>query len=175
MFGSDQPTNGPRGLQMRGFDSDHIYAAFPSRGALLTPFSHAPVDTDAVYISISGISWLTPLIGNMQAPCVPRVRRFSRCSMSRSHRSTRAAFDACRVRRGIAACKGAGVLRCEPLMGVKATCSSGAPRARLMIRLPFESYASVLHCLLECAPDGEIGHLTSWREHLERCGIANGG
>jgi hypothetical protein len=44
-----------------------------------------------------------------------------------------------------------------------------------MIRLPLESYASVVHCLLECAPDGEIGHLTSWREHLQRCGLANGG
>jgi hypothetical protein len=83
--------------------------------------------------------------------------------------------DACRVRRGIAACKGAGVLRCEPLMRVNATCANGTPRARLMIRLPLESYASVVHCLLECAPDGEIGHLTSWREHLQRCGLANGG
>ncbi|RSZ40890.1 MULTISPECIES: hypothetical protein [unclassified Variovorax] len=83
--------------------------------------------------------------------------------------------DACRVRRGIAACKGAGVLRCEPLMRVNATCESGAPRARLLIRLPLASYACVMHCLLECAPDGEIGHLTSWREHLQRYGIANGG
>ncbi len=83
--------------------------------------------------------------------------------------------DACRVRRGIAECEGVGVLRCEPLMRVNAASASGAPRARLMIRLPLESYASVVHCLLECAPDGEIGHLTSWRDHLQRCGLANGG
>ena len=83
--------------------------------------------------------------------------------------------DACRVRRGIAACPGAGVLRCEPLIRVNAACASAAPRARLMIRLPLESYAAVVHCLLECAPDGEIGHLASWGEHLRRYGIAHGG
>lgn len=83
--------------------------------------------------------------------------------------------DACRVRRGIASCKGAGVLRCEPLPHAHATCASAAPRARLTIRLPADSYADVLHCLLECAPDGEIGHLASWREHLRQCGVAHGG
>lgn len=83
-------------------------------------------------------------------------------------------IDACRVRRGLARCEGAGVLRCEPLVHANAASPTDAPRARLMIRLPLESYASVLHCLIECAPDGEIGHLVSWQAHLQRCAAAPG-
>lgn len=82
---------------------------------------------------------------------------------------------ACSVRRGIATCAGAGVLRCEPIIHPKASCDSAASRVRLMIRLPMHSYAAVLHCLLECAPDGEIGHLLTWRGHLRRHGVAYGG
>lgn len=81
----------------------------------------------------------------------------------------------CCVRRGIAACAGAGVLRCEPIFHPKASCDSATSRARLLIRLPMQSYASVLHCLLECAPDGEIGHLMNWHEYLNRQGVAYGG
>ncbi|RZL45459.1 MAG: hypothetical protein EOP74_01375 [Variovorax sp.] len=84
-------------------------------------------------------------------------------------------INACCVRRGIATCGGAGVLRCEPIIRPNASCDSAASRVRLMIRLPTQSYAAVLHCLLECAPDGEIGHLMSWREHLRRQGVAFGG
>jgi hypothetical protein len=29
--------------------------------------------------------------------------------------------------------------------------------------------------VLACVPDGEIGPLTSWRAHLQRCGVAHGG
>lgn len=82
---------------------------------------------------------------------------------------------ACRVRRGIATCGGAGVLRCEPILHPKASCDSGASRVRLLIRLPVQGYADLLHCLLECAPDGEIGQLMGWREHLRRCGVRYGG
>lgn len=83
--------------------------------------------------------------------------------------------DACRVRRAISQCPGVGVLRCEPLLHAGAACSSAAPRVRLMIRLPLESYADLLHRLLESVPGGEIGHLASWRAHLKACGVAHGG
>lgn len=88
---------------------------------------------------------------------------------------TVASVDACRVRRALAACQGVGVLRCEPLLHNGAAWASAAPRVRLMVRLPFSRYAEVLHCLLDCVPDGEIGPLTSWRAHLQRCGVAHGG
>lgn len=77
-------------------------------------------------------------------------------------------LDACHVRRGIATCPGAGVLRCEPLMHGNAACPSSVPRVRLSIRLPRESYGSVIHCLMENSEHGEIGRLSSWREHLAR-------
>jgi hypothetical protein len=88
---------------------------------------------------------------------------------------TVASVDACRVRRALAACQGVGVLRCEPLLHSAAAWATAAPRVRLMVRLPLLRYAEVLHCLLECVPDGEIGALTSWRAHLQRCGVAHGG
>ena len=83
--------------------------------------------------------------------------------------------DACCVRRAIASCPGVGVLRCEPLRHAGAAGSSAAPRVRLMIRLPLERYADLLHRLLESVPGGEIGHLVSWRDHLKACGVAHGG
>jgi hypothetical protein len=55
---------------------------------------------------------------------------------------------------------------CERLKQASASCSSAAPRVRLFIRLPAGNYAQVLRCLMECAPDGEIGHLVAWRDHL---------
>lgn len=88
---------------------------------------------------------------------------------------TVASVDACRVRRALASCQGVGVLRCEPLLHTGAAWATAAPRVRLMVRLPFARYAEVLHCLLDCVPDGEIGALTSWRAHLRRCGVAHGG
>jgi hypothetical protein len=88
---------------------------------------------------------------------------------------TVASVDACRVRRALAACEGVGVLRCEPLLHASAACEHAAPRVRLMVRLPLLRYADVLHGVLACVPDGEIGPLTSWRMHLQRCGVAHGG
>lgn len=88
---------------------------------------------------------------------------------------TVASVDACRVRRALAACEGVGVLRCEPLLRASAACAHAAPRVRLMVRLPLSRYAEVLHGVLACVPDGEIGPLTSWCAHLQRCGVAHGG
>jgi hypothetical protein len=44
--------------------------------------------------------------------------------------------DALRVRRSIAACPDAGVVRCEPLLHGCCSQESDAPCVRLMIRLP---------------------------------------
>jgi len=82
--------------------------------------------------------------------------------------------DALRVRRSIAGCPEAGVVRCEPLLHACSSQESDAPCVRLMIRLPLARYADVLHRLIECVPSGEIGRLVSWREHLARCGLRHG-
>jgi len=85
-----------------------------------------------------------------------------------------ASSDARRVRQLVARCANAGVVRCEPLLNDRSSQESDAPRVRLMIRLPFASYAQVLHCLLETIPSGEIGRLVTWREHLARWGLRHG-
>ena len=79
--------------------------------------------------------------------------------------------DTWRVRRALARCGGAGVLRCEPLLHEHGACAEGmAPRARLVIRLAASSYPQVLRALLHAVPAGELGSLVSWREHLRRLG-----
>lgn len=83
--------------------------------------------------------------------------------------------NAFRVRRTLAALDWVGVLRCEPLQHPGATYGNAAPRVRLLVRLPSSSYADVVHRVLECVPDGEIGHLTSWRSHLQQRGIGYAG
>jgi hypothetical protein len=82
--------------------------------------------------------------------------------------------DAACVRRNVALCADAGVVRCEPLLHDHGTQETDAPRVRLMIRLPLTRYAELLHRLIECVPSGEIGRLVSWREHLRRCGLQHG-
>lgn len=88
---------------------------------------------------------------------------------------TVASVDARRVRRALATCEGVGVLRCEPLLHASAASAHSVPRVRLMVRLPLSRYAEVLHGVLACVPDGEIGPLTGWRSHLQRCGVTYGG
>lgn len=87
---------------------------------------------------------------------------------------TVASVDACRVRRALAVCEGVGVLRCEPLLHASAACEHAVPRVRLMVRLPLSRYADVLHAVLACVPDGELGPLISWPAHLQRCAVAHG-
>ncbi|MDI3383809.1 hypothetical protein ACFPPF_22970 [Xenophilus aerolatus] len=78
------------------------------------------------------------------------------------------------VRRCVAANEGAGVVRCEPLLHDSASADASGFRVRLMVRLPLADYAKVLHGLLLCAPQGEIGRLVSWSCHLARCEAARG-
>lgn len=84
---------------------------------------------------------------------------------------TVACTDALGVRRAVAGCEGAGVVRCEPLLHQRNLGESAAPRVRLMVRLPLASYAQVLHRLMAAVPCGEIGRLVRWGEHLDRCGL----
>lgn len=67
--------------------------------------------------------------------------------------------DALCVRRAVARCADAGVLRCEPLLHERSSQESDALRVRLTIRLPLASYAPLLHALIEAVPAGEIGRL----------------
>ena len=82
--------------------------------------------------------------------------------------------DACRVRRAVARCPGAGVVRCEVLLNERSSTENDAPRVRLMVRMALSSYAQVVHALLEAVPSGELGRLVSWRNHLQRCGLRYG-
>lgn len=88
---------------------------------------------------------------------------------------TVASTTACLVRCSLAGCTNVGVVRCEPLLHAHPASENTVARVRLMIRLPATSYAEVLHCLIDCVPDGEIGRLASWHEHLAHCGVVQGG
>lgn len=74
--------------------------------------------------------------------------------------------DALKLRRALAACQGAGVLRCIP--------RPDEHRVKLEIRLPLAAVDALLHEVMVCVPDGEIGHLTSWSAHLRRHGLREG-
>ena len=77
--------------------------------------------------------------------------------------------DAATLRRAVAACPQTEVLRCIPRLDEH--------RVRLEIRLPGTMVAEVMHRVMLCVPDGEIGHLMPWCCHLQRHGLggpANG-
>jgi hypothetical protein len=67
--------------------------------------------------------------------------------------------DAVVVRRALAGCAGAAILRCIPHLDTH--------RARLEIRLPGPLAGEVMHRVMVCVPDGEIGHMVSWHDHLQ--------
>jgi hypothetical protein len=74
--------------------------------------------------------------------------------------------DAFEVRRLLASCPGAGVVRCVP-----------RPRdslVRLEIQLPADRVPELMHVLMTCIPSGEMGVLTSWRRHLTEHGLTHG-
>ncbi|SFC14707.1 hypothetical protein SAMN05216344_1107 [Polaromonas sp. OV174] len=71
------------------------------------------------------------------------------------------------MRRALVRCPGAGILRCIPRLLEQ--------RVRLEVRLPAHRVHEVMHCVMGCVPDGEIGRLASWREHLARHGLDHGG
>lgn len=74
--------------------------------------------------------------------------------------------DALRARRALVDCPDTAVLRCIPLVDDK--------RVRLEIRLEEHMADEVMHRVMACLPDGEIGHLTTWRQHMQRHGLTHG-
>ena len=74
--------------------------------------------------------------------------------------------DAVLVRRALAHCPGAGVLRCIPQLNEN--------RVRLEVRLPAHTTQAVMQCVMACVSSGEVGHVLSWRNHLRRHGLNNG-
>jgi len=78
--------------------------------------------------------------------------------------------DARKVRQAVAGCDGAAVVRCQATLRERVVASE-TPRVRLMVALPPSRHAAVLHALIQAVPAAELGHLVSWREHLNRCGL----
>lgn len=70
------------------------------------------------------------------------------------------------VRRVLLDVTGVTIICCKPLRHPRAVYGSAAPRIRLVVKLPLSCYANVLHNIMESVPDGEIGHLASWRSFL---------
>lgn len=74
--------------------------------------------------------------------------------------------EAFQVRRLLAGCPDAGVLRCVP--------RPQDSLVRLEILLPEHSVQELMHVLVSCIPSGEMGALNSWRRHLTNHGLTHG-
>lgn len=74
--------------------------------------------------------------------------------------------DAFKVRRLLASCPDAGVLRCIPKLRDRTVV--------LEIQLPAERVQDVMHVLLTSVPSGEMGTLNSWNKHLSTHGMSHG-
>ncbi len=75
-------------------------------------------------------------------------------------------LDAWPVRRALAKCPGAGILRCVPL--------PHDHQVHLEVHLPLGQEAEVMHCVIDCVPCGQIGHIRSWDDHLTHHGLTHG-
>ncbi|MBA4329173.1 MAG: hypothetical protein C0428_13170 [Polaromonas sp.] len=74
--------------------------------------------------------------------------------------------EAFAVRRLLAACPDAGVVRCVP--------RPHDSLVRLEIQLPAHRVPEVMHLLMNALPSGEVGALTSWQRHLTDHGLTHG-
>jgi hypothetical protein len=74
--------------------------------------------------------------------------------------------DAFAVRRLLAACPDAGVVRCVP--------RPHDSLVRLEIQLPAHRAPEVMHLLMSALPSGELGPLTWWQRHLTDHGMTHG-
>ena len=79
---------------------------------------------------------------------------------------TVACDDAHQVRRALAACRHAGVVRCIPLPHDKLV--------KLVVRLPDTQAEQVMDTLVGSVPSGQIGRIAPWAEHLARYQVARG-
>ncbi len=74
--------------------------------------------------------------------------------------------EALQLRRALARCNGADILRCIP-----------QPHDRLVtleVHLPIHTTGDVMQCVMVCVPSGQIGRICSWPAHLARHGLAHG-
>ena len=74
--------------------------------------------------------------------------------------------EAFKVRRMLAGCPHAGVLRCIPKLCDRTVV--------LEIQLPAERVQEVMHLLMTSVPMGEMGTLNSWSHHLSAHGMTHG-
>lgn len=74
--------------------------------------------------------------------------------------------DAFQVRRLLADCPHAGVLRCVP--------RPHDSLVRLEIQVPTDKVDEVIHLLMTRIPNGEMGVLRSWQSHLVTHGLTHG-
>lgn len=74
--------------------------------------------------------------------------------------------EAFRVRRLLADCPQAGVLRCTPKLRDRSVV--------LEIQLPAEHVQDVMQVLMTSVPSGEMGSLNSWSRHLSNHGMTQG-
>ena len=74
--------------------------------------------------------------------------------------------EALQMRRALARCPGAGVLRCIPRPCVA--------EVKLEVHLPADRVDEVMRCVIECVPSGQIGCICPWRDHLTRHGLCHG-
>jgi hypothetical protein len=74
--------------------------------------------------------------------------------------------EALQVRRALARCPGAGVLRCVPRPHDR--------EVQLEVHLPADRADEVMRCVIDCAPSGQIGRICPWIEHLSRHALRHG-
>ena len=74
--------------------------------------------------------------------------------------------EAYEVRRLVHECPQAGVLRCIPKLRDHAVV--------LEIKLPADQVQEVMHLLMTAVPSGEMGSLTTWRNHLVKNSMTHG-
>ena len=74
--------------------------------------------------------------------------------------------EAHRVRRTLAMCLYAGVLRCIP--------QPHDSLVLLQVHVCSDQVDEVMHQVIECVPSGQIGRIAPWAEHLARHGVPHG-
>jgi hypothetical protein len=74
--------------------------------------------------------------------------------------------EAHRVRRALAMCPGAGVLRCIP--------QPQDSLVQLQVHVCVNRLDEVMHQVIVCVPSGQIGRIAPWAEHLAKHGVPHG-
>ncbi|MES2878034.1 MAG: hypothetical protein V4713_06385 [Pseudomonadota bacterium] len=75
-------------------------------------------------------------------------------------------MEAYHMRRVLANCTGAGILRCIP--------QPQDSLVQMQVRLSADRVGEVMHQVMACMPSGQIGCISSWAEHLAKHGAPHG-